>query len=79
MELIKYIANKVATELKARAENAYKDMDDWLGYRFVKEIESIKSLCNYVKHCIENKQKIKHELILKQDEFIIDTVRRLTI
>ncbi len=69
------IANKVIIELKTRAENSYKDMDDWLGNRFVKEINSIKNLCNYIKYAIENKNKIKNELILRQDDFIIDSVR----
>ena len=49
-------------------------MDDWLGSRFVKEIESIKSLCNYIKFFIENKMKIKNELILQQDVFLIEAV-----
>ena len=49
-------------------------MDDWLGSRFVKEINSIKNLCNYIKYAVENKNKIKNDLILKQDDFIIYSV-----
>ncbi len=72
--MIKLIANKIVIELKGRADGSYKDMDDWLGSRFVKEINSIKNLCNYIKYAIENKNKIKNDLILKQDDFIIDSV-----
>ena len=73
--MIKQIANKVITELKARAETSYTDMFDWLGVRFNKEINSIKNLCNYIKFRIENSKKIKKELILVQDDFIINAVR----
>jgi hypothetical protein len=75
MELIKFIANKVIVELKNRADVVYKDMDDWLGSRFVKEINSIKNLCNYIKFQIEHSKKIKRELIVEQEEFIIDNVK----
>lgn len=75
LELIKQIANKVITELKARAETSYTDMFDWLGVRFNKEINSIKNLCNYIKFRIEHSKKIKKELILVQDDFIINAVR----
>lgn len=75
MDLIKLIANKIVLDLRTRGENAYKEMDDKLGDRFIKEMDSIKLLCNYIKHFIENKEKIKRELILEQDEFLIDEVR----
>ena len=74
MELIKLIANKVVIDLRARGDNTYKEMDAKLGQRFLKEMDSIKLLCNYIKYFIENKNKIKRELTLEQDEFIIDDV-----
>ncbi len=79
LELIKLIANKVITELKARADNSYRDMNEWLGARFQKEINSIQNLCNYVKFQIEHSKKIKKELILNQDDFIINAVTKLKI
>ena len=75
MELVKMIANKVVLDLRSRGDNTYKEMDDKLGQRFLKEMESIKLLCNYIKHFIENKNKIKRELTLEQDEFLIDEVK----
>jgi hypothetical protein len=74
MDLIKFIANRVVLDIKQRADITYKEMDDKLGERFVREMNSIKALSNYIKNCIENKEKIKRELILEQDEFFIDDV-----
>jgi hypothetical protein len=74
LELIKMIANKIITDLKTRADSSYRDMNDWLGVRFQKEINSIQNLCNYVKFQIEHSKKIKKELILNQDDFIINAV-----
>jgi hypothetical protein len=72
IELIKQIAIKIIQNLKLKADNSYKDMNDYLGNSFLKEMDSIKHLSSYIKHCIENRLKIKQELILQQDEFIID-------
>jgi hypothetical protein len=74
LELVKQIANKIIADLKVKADNTYKEMDDKLGERFLREMESIKMLCTFIKFSIENKQKIKRELILLQDEFLIDDV-----
>ena len=74
IELVKLIANKLVQDLKVKADNTYKEMDDKLGERFLREMDSIKMLCNYIKFSIENKKKIKRELVLVQDEFLIDDV-----
>lgn len=79
IDLIKAIANKVVAELKNRGEISYTDMNDWLGVRFQKEINSIQNLCNYIKFSVEHSKKIKKELILSQDDFIINAVRYLLI
>lgn len=39
LELIKIHACGVLQDLKNKADNAYKDMNDWLGARFLKENE----------------------------------------
>ena len=39
LELVKAISLSVVADLKAKADNAYKDMNDWLGARFLKEME----------------------------------------
>jgi hypothetical protein len=39
LDLIKTHACAVLQDLKNKADNAYKDMNDWLGARFLKENE----------------------------------------
>ena len=36
---MKLIAMRILAELKVKADGAYKDMNDWLGARFLKEME----------------------------------------
>ena len=72
MDLIKFIANKIVNELKQKADNSYKDMNDWLGIRYLNEMKSIDTMSDFIKFAIENKQKIKQELTLQQDEFIME-------
>ena len=39
LDLVKYISSAVLGELRNKADDAYKDMNDWLGARFLKEME----------------------------------------
>lgn len=39
MELIKLTTMAVLQDLKKKADDAFKDMDDWLGARYLKEME----------------------------------------
>jgi len=39
LELIKLVAVKSLNDLKNKADDVYKDLNDWLGARFLKEIE----------------------------------------
>ena len=39
LELIKAISLNIIADLKAKADDAYKAMNDWLGARFLKEME----------------------------------------
>ena len=39
MELIKLTAMAVIQDLKNKGDNAFKDMNDWLGARYLKEME----------------------------------------
>jgi len=39
MELIKLTTMMILHDLKGKADNAYKDMNDWLGARYLKEME----------------------------------------
>lgn len=61
--------------MKLKGDNTYKLMNDWLGSRWMKEMDSIKVLIEVIKHAIENKEKVKNELVLQQEDFFIDDVR----
>lgn len=76
LEVIKLVATKLIQNLNQIADNCYKDMNDWLGSKWMKEMDSIKNLIEIIKNMIENKEKIKEQLILKQDEFFIDSVSK---
>jgi len=39
MELVKVTAMAVLQDLKGKADEAFKDMNDWLGARYLKEME----------------------------------------
>lgn len=62
------------TELKQKADVCYKEMNNKLGDRFIRENNSINHLCTFIKFCIENKQRIKREILIDQDEFLINEV-----
>ncbi|GFR65233.1 sperm flagellar 2, partial [Elysia marginata] len=72
IDLIRLLASAVLQDLKSKGEDAFKDMNDWLGARYLKEMESIDHLSEIVRNAIENRQKIKEEILLDQDNFILD-------
>ena len=48
MDLIKATGMAVLQDLKNKGDNAFKDMNDWLGARFLKEME------RYIAHNLNN-------------------------
>lgn len=61
-------------DLKQKADITYKEMNNKLGDRYIRENNSITHLCNFIKYCIETKQRIKREIQIDQDEFMINDV-----
>ncbi|KAK3767112.1 hypothetical protein RRG08_017986 [Elysia crispata] len=72
IDLIRLLASAVLQDLKGKGEDVFKDMNDWLGARYLKEMESIDHLSEIVRNAIESRQKIKEEILLDQDNFILD-------
>jgi len=72
LELVRQLACAVLHDLKAKGEAAFKDMHDWLGARFLKEMESIDQMAEVMRNAIEAKEKIKHTITLDQDNFVVD-------
>lgn len=73
LELIKVQGINVLQDLKSKADNTYKEMIDWLGARFLKEMESIDQMSEAIRFAIEKRQKLKQELVLQQEDFLINT------
>ncbi|XP_066458540.1 sperm flagellar protein 2 isoform X2 [Eleutherodactylus coqui] len=73
LELIKAKALEMCQEMVTRSEQAYKDMDMWLGARFLAEMSSIDKLIQIAHHCVETSTKISYELVLEQTDIYINS------
>lgn len=72
LDLIKSVGTAVLLDLKMKADAAHKDMNDWLGARFLKEMESIDTMSEVIRNAIETRQKLKDQVILQQEDFLVD-------
>ncbi|KAL8583785.1 hypothetical protein ACOMHN_036420 [Nucella lapillus] len=73
MALVRAISVAVVRDLKQKADNAFKDTDDWLGARFLKEMESIDTMSEVMRHAIEDGLPLKERIVLEQDDFLMDS------
>ncbi|XP_009893017.1 PREDICTED: sperm flagellar protein 2, partial [Charadrius vociferus] len=71
LELIKEKALAFVEELTMKAEEAYKDMEKWLGSRFLAEMSSVEKLIEVARHHIESSSKIQYEITLEETDFFI--------
>uniref|UniRef100_A0A8C1H5Z6 Sperm flagellar 2 n=1 Tax=Cyprinus carpio carpio TaxID=630221 RepID=A0A8C1H5Z6_CYPCA len=72
LELIKAHALRTVSSLQQKAEQAYRNMEEWLGTRFLSEMNSIDQLTELVRQHIENGVQIHHELVLQSADFCVD-------
>eukprot|EP00794_Sanderia_malayensis_P007710 gene7710-8548_t len=72
LEVIKTQSTSVIQDLKTKADGSYKDMDDWLGNRFLNEMESIEVMTKIAREAIEKESKIQDAIILEDKEIVID-------
>ncbi|NWX64577.1 SPEF2 protein, partial [Promerops cafer] len=72
LELIKEKALAFLEDLKFKAEEAYKDMEKWLGSTFLEEISSVEKLVEVARHHIESSSKIEYEMTLEGTDFFIN-------
>ena len=54
-------------DLRNKAEVAYKDMEDWLGARFLKEMESIDAMSQLMRNAVEAKEPLADEIEIFQE------------
>ncbi|PKK19908.1 sperm flagellar 2 [Columba livia] len=73
LELLKEKALAFLEELTMKAEAAYKDMEKWLGSRFLAETSSVEKLIEVARHHIENSSKIQYEMTLEETDFFISS------
>ncbi|NWZ62372.1 SPEF2 protein, partial [Acrocephalus arundinaceus] len=73
LELIKEKALAFLEDLKFKAEEAYKDMEKWLGSTFLEEISSVEKLVEVARHHIESSSKIQYEMTLEGTDFFINS------
>ncbi|XP_019351599.2 sperm flagellar protein 2 isoform X4 [Alligator mississippiensis] len=73
LELIKIKAIAFVEELVRKAEETYKDMEKWLGARFLAEMSSVEKLTEVARHHIESSTKIQFEMVLEETDFFISS------
>ncbi|KAM4707183.1 sperm flagellar protein 2 [Discoglossus pictus] len=73
LELIKCKALDICQDIVSKSEFAYKDMEMWLGARFLAEMASIERLVQIARDHIERKTKLERELVLEKTDFCIDS------
>ncbi|XP_005528036.1 PREDICTED: sperm flagellar protein 2 [Pseudopodoces humilis] len=73
LELIKEKALAFLVDLKFKAEEAYKDMENWLASMFLEEISSVEKLVEVARHHIESSSKIHYEMTLEGTDFFINS------
>ncbi|NXV44242.1 SPEF2 protein, partial [Uria aalge] len=71
LDLIKEKALACVEELTMKAEEAYKDMEQWLGSRFLAEMSSVEKMIEVARHHIESSSKIEYEITLEETDFFI--------
>ncbi|XP_054041768.1 sperm flagellar protein 2 [Rissa tridactyla] len=71
LDLIKEKALACVEELTMKAEEAYKDMEKWLGSRFLAEMSSVEKMIEVARHHIESSSKIQCEITLEETDFFI--------
>ncbi|NXF05043.1 SPEF2 protein, partial [Smithornis capensis] len=71
LELVKEKALVFLEELKKKVEEAFKDMEKWLGSSFLAEMSSVEKLVEVARHHIESSSKIQYEMTLEETDFFI--------
>ncbi|XP_063280058.1 sperm flagellar protein 2 isoform X1 [Prinia subflava] len=73
LDLIKEKALAFLEDLKFKAEEAFKDMEECLGSTFLEEISSVEKLVEVSRHHIESSSKIQYEMTLEGTDFFINS------
>ncbi|XP_067885195.1 sperm flagellar protein 2 isoform X1 [Heterodontus francisci] len=72
LEMIKLKAMAVVQDLKSKAQEVFTLMEDWLGTRFLQEMESISTLLDVGLGHVDAGTKIEQQLVLHSKEFFVN-------
>lgn len=72
LAVVKLRAINVIKELKERAAGMYQVQQDWIGQRFQKEMDSIKTMVELLSDVIESEKAILPQVILSDEKFAVD-------
>jgi len=72
LSVIKLRAINVIKDLKERAAKVYDIQNDWIGQRFQKEMDSIKTMCEMLSDVIESEKPLLPQVILTDEKFEVD-------
>ncbi|XP_008948538.1 PREDICTED: sperm flagellar protein 2-like [Merops nubicus] len=73
LELIKEKALAFVKEFTMKTEEAYRDMEKWLGSRFLAEMSSVEKLVEVARHHVESSSKIVYKVTLEETDFFISS------
>uniref|UniRef100_H9GEH4 Sperm flagellar 2 n=1 Tax=Anolis carolinensis TaxID=28377 RepID=H9GEH4_ANOCA len=72
LELLKVKALAFMEDLHSKAEVTYRNMEKWLGERFLIEMSSVEKLTEVARNHIETSTRMQYELVLEGTEFYIN-------
>ncbi|KAJ7335057.1 hypothetical protein JRQ81_012998, partial [Phrynocephalus forsythii] len=72
LELLRVKAVAFAEELQSKAEETFRNMEKWLGERYLAEMSSVDKLIEVARNHIETSTRIQYELVLEGTEFYIN-------
>ncbi|BFZ00141.1 hypothetical protein BsWGS_03180 [Bradybaena similaris] len=72
LEVVRHLASAILQDLKNKGDEAFKALFDWLGSKFIKEMDSIAQMSVSLHNAIEQGQKIMNDVKLEIDDFILD-------
>ncbi|KAM3848093.1 sperm flagellar protein 2 [Vipera latastei] len=72
LELLKVKGLAFLEDLQSKAEETYRNMEKWLGERFLAEMASVDKLIGVARNRIETSSRIQFELVLEGIDFYVN-------
>ncbi|XP_058026122.1 sperm flagellar protein 2 isoform X1 [Ahaetulla prasina] len=72
LELLKVKGLAFLEDLQSKAEETYRNMEKWLGERFLAEMSSVDKLIGVARNRIETSSRIQFELVLEGIDFYVN-------